>query len=68
MILESYDKYEYKYEILSLNASAMTNKLNSLGAEGWELIWIKEDKQFTQFSNTHHEALFKRKIHVTKTN
>ena len=58
MVLESYDKYEYMWPNLSgYSLTAILDKLNKLGKEGWEVITFNLDTC---------QTLMKRKITVTK--
>lgn len=66
MMLESYDKFEYKYVKLSISPQRSVDILNSEGSEGWELIKLFEPQ--ASLGGDIFRALLKRKITVTKYN
>jgi hypothetical protein len=64
MILEAYDKFEYKYIKLSTSINISVDKLNECGIEGWELIKFFEPRN--ALLGDTFAALLKRKITRTE--
>ena len=62
MILEGYDKFEYKYVKLATSPQRSTDILNSEGSEGWELIKLFEPL----IGGDIFKGLMKRRIITTK--
>lgn len=58
MILESYDKFEYKYVKLATSLIRSIDLLNEEGKEGWEVIEIMHPS----IGGDVHKAIMKRKI------
>ena len=64
MILESFDKFEYKLlECNGCSPSQIIKKLNEAGNEGWESIYVYGDL-FKAYGDA--SILLKRKITCTK--
>lgn len=59
MILESYDKFEYKYVKLSTSLMRSIDLLNEEGNEGWEVIEIMHP---AAIGGDVYRAIMKRKI------
>lgn len=64
MILEAFDKFEYKHVKLSTSINTTIKTLNELGNEGWEVIKFNDPQ--SMIGGTPYEALLKRKITRTK--
>ena len=64
MILEAYDKFEYKYVKLATSIQRSVDILNSEGAEGWEVIKFLEPKN--ALIGDVFTVLLKRKITQTE--
>jgi hypothetical protein len=62
MILEAYDKFEYKYVKLATSPQRSVDILNSEGSEGWELIKLFEPLR----GGDIFKGLLKRRITTTK--
>ena len=62
MVLESYDKFEYKYVKLSISPQRSVDILNAEGSEGWELIKLFEPLM----GGDIFRGLMKRRIITTK--
>jgi len=62
MMLESYDKFEYKYVKLSISPQRSVDILNAEGAEGWELIKLFDPLM----GGDIFKGLMKRRIITTK--
>ena len=62
MILEGYDKFEYKYVKLAISPQRSVDILNSEGSEGWELIKLFEPSM----GGDIFKGLMKRRITTTK--
>ena len=62
MMLESYDKFEYKYIKLATSPQKSVDILNSEGSEGWELIKLFEPLM----GGDIFRGLMKRRIITTK--
>lgn len=62
MMLESYDKFEYKYVKLSISPQRSVDILNSEGSEGWELIKLFDPLM----GGDIFKGLMKRRIITTK--
>ncbi len=64
MILEAYDKFEYKYVKLATSIQRSVDILNSEGAEGWEIIKFFEPRN--ALVGDIFSALLKRKLTRTE--
>jgi len=64
MILEAYDKFEYKYVKLSTSIKSSVDDLNSYGNEGWEIVKFFEPRN--ALVGDTFAALLKRKITRTE--
>ena len=64
MILEAYDKFEYKYVKLSTSIKSSVDDLNFYGNEGWEIVKFF-DPQNALVGDTF-SALLKRKLTRTE--
>ena len=61
------DKFQYKYGFLSLPITEITEKLNELGKEGWEISEPKELGKLNEFDSEGNilikwQIFMKRKI------
>jgi len=64
MILEAYDKFEYRYVKLSTSIKYSIDDLNIYGNEGWEIVKLFDPK-YDLVGDTF-SALLKRKLTRTE--
>ena len=64
MILEAYDKFEYKYVKLATSIKSSVDDLNIYGNEGWEIVKFFDPQ--SAFIGDTFSALLKRKLTRTE--